>query len=155
MGDYLDSDYMLTQLKGKKYSATGLPESTVNGWIEEEEAYVNSRVGNRYKVPVIEGTSPIAHKLLRGIVKAFVKDLMLQFDEVKNAETRAEQGTEFSRNKTAEGRLKLIESGGMNLSDAEALDEGENKSASGFASENNIKHTFEKTDPRIDAGSQW
>ena len=155
MGDYLDNVYVRSQCKGLKYNATGLPDTVVDGWILEEEAYVNSRVGNRYKVPALIGPSPNTFNLLRGIVVRFIKDRVLEFNEVKNSESRAEQGTEFSRNELAENRLKLIESGGMNLADAEALDDGESASASGFAADNNEEHVFKKNDPRISSSLQW
>lgn len=155
MGDYIDSDYVLTQCKALKYNVTALADTTVDLWIQEEEAYVNSRVGNRYTVPVDPGDSPNSFFLIRGIVSRFLKDRVLEFNEVKNADSRAEQGVPFSRNKLAEDRLKLIEDGGLTLGDAKPIDGGETDSVSGFAADNNEKHVFEKNDPRVDNGMQW
>lgn len=121
-----------------------LIESEIEAFIEQEEAFINETISNRYTVPV-SGTQSI--KVLKSISIAFVAYRVAKVLNLKKhipiPDKFAPQDlNEGSAYKIAKERLKAIQNGDVVLQDAEALTTGQGISS--YNSTNNISQIWKR-----------
>lgn len=154
MADYTTTELVKSQFKSLEYNANTLAEPEVAQWIVEETAYINSRVGVKYTVPIIEASSPQSFEIMKTIctwlVAQRVKDTLAVKTPVKEVRQQTIQG---GLRKAAEMRLNMILEEKLLLPDAPKAPE--NTGVSSFASDNNLEPVFRKGDPSKNIRDQW
>lgn len=106
-------------------SGTKMTESQVNAWVAQESAFINSCISNRYRIPVVEATSPISFLVLKRIALYRVSERIKNKIEIKTSvEQTSSEEKSFVQTKTPNSDLKDIASGKIDLPDAELISSG-------------------------------
>lgn len=142
---YATAANIASEFKGITFgSTTTVTETEVNSFIEQEEAFINAAIENRYEVP-ITGTEAV--KILRGISIAFVayrvaKILNLKKDVPIPEKFVPQMLNEGAKYKEAKQQLEFIQKGKVILSDATARSLGQGINS--YNSENAICQKWER-----------
>ena len=95
-------------------------EAKVTAMIEDETAYINAWISNKYSVPVAQGDSPNSYAVLKRICIFRVSERIKNILEVKTGENQTDSAEKQNKNfaRTPNSDLRDIQSGKMQLSDA-------------------------------------
>ncbi len=115
------------EFKSLTYNSAGVTSAKVDEWITQADAYINSKVGVKYLVPVTSAASPISFSVLKMIstwlVADRVKDILYTLTGTPSADQNSKQGD-------------------LKLSDATLVSSSDGVSS--FSYENGEEHTFQK-----------
>ena len=152
--EYATALLVQKEFKSLQFSASGLAETTVDEWIIEESEYINARIALKYQVPILVGTSPLSFKVLQQICIWLVTKRIQETLEVKTTVPEGQQIVVGGDKRTlAEARLDKILDGTLVLTDA--ISSGSEQGVSSFSVDSNVKHVFQKGDPRFGVNDQW
>ena len=95
-------------------------ETKVQAMIEDESAYINAWISNRYVTPVLENDSPSSYAILKRICVFRVSERIKNILEVKTGESQTSSDEKQNKNyaRTPNSDLKDIQKGQMQLTDA-------------------------------------
>lgn len=125
----------------KSLDTTGIITTTkIDGWISQADAYIDSRVGLVYQVPVTGANSLL---ILKEISIGLVAQRVAYVLEVKSITPKGDQYIPKNLIKQAEDRLKMIANRTLLLSDATEV--STNAGVSSYSSENTITRAFSQS----------
>ena len=95
-------------------------ETKVQAMIEDESAYINAWISNKYQTPVLENDSPSSYAILKRICVFRVSERIKNILEVKTGENQTSSDEKQNKNyaRTPNSDLKDIQKGQMQLTDA-------------------------------------
>ena len=95
-------------------------ETKVLSMIEDESAYINTWISNKYKTPVLQSESPNSFSVLKRICVFRVSERIKNILEVKSGNDQTDSQEKENKNfaRTPNSDLKDIQKGRMQLSDA-------------------------------------
>ncbi len=100
-------------------SGTKVTKSQVNGWIEQESAFIDACISNRYVISIDEYSSPISFLVLKRIAIYRVSERVKNKIEIKTAQDQtSSEEKSFVQTRTPNSDLKDIASGKIDLPDA-------------------------------------
>lgn len=93
-------------------------EAMVTEWISQESETINSKICNRYTVPVVSGDSPASYLILKKICIFLVSERVKNKIEVKTPIASKDSEEKGPRMRSPYADLKEISEGKMHLRDA-------------------------------------
>lgn len=128
------------EFKGITFSgSTAVTTTTIESWITQADAYINSRVGMVYETPVSSGDGL---ELLKEISIKLVAHRIKKVLEVKTGGTEADQGEVANDRKDAMAMLQAIVDKKLVLAGASVIS-GE-LGIQSYANKNNEEYVFKK-----------
>ena len=135
---YCTKEDVQAEFKQLTYDGGGVISSTaVDDWISQADAYINSKVGLQYVVPVT-GTESL--KILKSMSIALVAERIRGKLSVKTGKTENDQNSQSTGLKTVNAMLTDIIDQKLLLSDATLVNA--NSGVSDYNSTHDVKHQF-------------
>lgn len=147
---YCTASEVASDFKNINFNASSsVTQSEVEAFIDQESAFVNDMISNKYKTPVGSSESPNSYLTLKRITIALVADRVRHVIEVKTGRELNDQETKghISMSRDPQKDLRAIRDGKMRLLDAVPIDNV--GFDSGLISEDDCDTTF-----KVD-GEQW